>query len=333
MSPEQDLVSEVAAGIFLVRVPLPFALKIINCYVIREGGRWALVDCGYPTEEGVQAVRAGLRALGGSPRDLEAIFVTHHHPDHIGLAGLLQEESGAPVLLHALTRRIAETVMVTPDERWHRAYATMLRQHGVPEVEATWSVDEFINRRRIIRPLLEARAVQDGEVVELAGFTFRAIWTPGHADGHLCLLRESDGVLLSGDHLLPKITPNVSLFPEFRPDPLRDFLASLQKIAALPVTLGLPSHGRPFPQVHERIAALQRHHDARLARILEALNGQACTASEVSRRVFGELDSMDNRRFAVGEVLSHLEYLRAEGRVVRESSQGVYRYRAVAGGA
>jgi glyoxylase-like metal-dependent hydrolase (beta-lactamase superfamily II) len=159
--------------------------------------------------------------------------------------------------------------------------------------------------------------------------SYQAIWTPGHSDYHLCLLRE-DGLFIAGDHILPRITPNIGLYVLARPNPLRDYFDALTRVRDLPARLTLPGHGHPFTALAERADELCVHHEERSQMVLDLLVERpgGAHASDLADALFeGRLRNADDRRFALAETLAHLEYLRYEGRVDRATGpDGVIRY-------
>jgi glyoxylase-like metal-dependent hydrolase (beta-lactamase superfamily II) len=197
----------------------------------------------------------------------------------------------------------------TPD--WPDRIAAWFVRNGVPKPVA----DELIQQGHVYAPFIrfarDPRLLREGDRVDGWG----VIQLPGHADGHLGLLR--DGVLVAGDHLLPTITPAVGLYPESRPDPLGDYLASLGRTAQLGIRLALPGHGEPIRDPAARAQEIVAHHDRRLDETEAALDSRAQTGYEISLVVFGRLLSPTQRRFAVAETLSHLERLVACGRAAR----------------
>jgi glyoxylase-like metal-dependent hydrolase (beta-lactamase superfamily II) len=175
-------------------------------------------------------------------------------------------------------------------------------------------------RRAIHLPPREAVApLADGETLHLAGAAYQVIWTPGHADYHLCLLRE-DGLFIAGDHILPRITPNIGLYPNSRANPLRDYFASLARVRDLPARLVLPGHGHPFSDLAARVDELRLHHEERAAQTLALLAARpdGADAYTLASDLFGgRLRNADDHRFALAETLAHLEDLRAQGQVER----------------
>ncbi|MBO0777582.1 MAG: MBL fold metallo-hydrolase, partial [Ktedonobacteraceae bacterium] len=162
--------------------------------------------------------------------------------------------------------------------------------------------------------------VEDGDYLTLAGESYRVIWTPGHSDGLICLFRERDGVFLASDHILPRITPNIGLYSTHdRPNPLGDYLASLEKVSPLPASIVLPGHGEPLHDLAGRITELAAHHEERANRLLHMLTEKPQHAYALTEQMFGErLKNDEARRMATAEVLSHLEYLRLQGKLTQQ---------------
>jgi glyoxylase-like metal-dependent hydrolase (beta-lactamase superfamily II) len=206
------------------------------------------------------------------------------------------------------------------DPTWSEQLTDYLESHGLPpEVaaelrhEAT-AFGPFVRFARDPQPIREGDAVDGWEVLEL----------PGHADGHICLLR--DGVLVAGDHLLGAITPTVALYPLSRPDPLADYLASLERTIALAPRIAFPGHGDPVENPAGRAKEIIEHHHRRLDETAAALGPEPSTGYEVSVALFGDSLDASGRRFALAETLAHLEYLVHEGRVSRAGDGGTLAY-------
>jgi glyoxylase-like metal-dependent hydrolase (beta-lactamase superfamily II) len=266
------------------------------------------------TPEAEQALDRGIAGAGIKMGDLRRAFITHLHPDHMGLAGTL-ERAGVPVVMHR--PEIARAAMV-----WSKDHALIdlvyafFKRHGMPP-----DVDEGMRQAWIAmgRTVDDTRALipaNDGDVVDLAGRATRLRWTPGHTDGHAVLVDERDGILFAGDHVLPRITSNIGLYPQSRDDPLGDFLAALKKMRDLPVKRVLPAHGEPFDDLAGRLDELLAHHDARLDAVLAALGSRERTGYEVAHDLFKTLRSPHEERFALAETLAHLRYLERRDRVV-----------------
>ncbi len=325
---------EVAAGVWKITMPIPFPLRTVNVHALvgREG--WVLVDAGMGMPDSRAAFTAGLQRAGLSIDNLRTIVLTHHHPDHIGLSGELQEQSGATVYMHPIDEEGVQIIWTgTMPQRFGQVSQFFL-QHGLPPTELWFSkVDPEVMRNIIRVPPHEAfTMVEDGQYINLADERYRVIWTPGHSDGHICLFRERDGVFLVADHVLPRITPNVGLYSEHdRPNPLGDYLDSLAKVANLPASIVLPGHGEPFIDLAGRTAEIIEHHEVREKQILTLLDERPQHAYQLAEQLFGHrLKNNEARRMAVAETLSHLEYLRIHGQVEQHhTKEGLILYAAV----
>lgn len=313
---------EVARGVWKITLPIPFPLRTVNVYALVGHDGWVLVDAGMGTSHAREAFSAGLKRAGLDLADLRALVLTHHHPDHIGLSGELQEQSGVPVYMHPIDEKSLRIIENgTMSERF-RSVSTFFRQHGLEPTRLWYTQSDPQETRRMlwVPPHEAFTLVEDGAQLELAGQTYRVFWVPGHSDGQIALLREQDGVFLSADHVLPRITPNVGLYSTLdRPDPLDDYLNSLRKVEHLPASLVLPGHGEPFPDLARRVQEIMLHHDHRVQQILDLLAEQPRHAAWVTDQLFqGRLKNDEMRRMAMAEVLAHLEYMRVAGRVEQE---------------
>jgi glyoxylase-like metal-dependent hydrolase (beta-lactamase superfamily II) len=325
---------EVAPGIWKITLPIPFPLRTVNVYVLVGKDGWALVDAGIGMPDSRTAFWAELQHIGLELDQLHTIVLTHHHPDHIGLSGELQEQSGAAVYMHPIDEAGVQIIWSgTMPERFNTV-SHFFKRHGLPPTDFWFTqVDPEVMRTIIRVPPHEAfTLVEDGEEIDLAGERYRVIWTPGHSDGHICLFRERDGVFLAADHVLPRITPNVGLYSKRdRENPLGDYLNSLRKVANLPASIVLPGHGEPFSDLAGRTAEIIEHHRLRELEILTLLDGQPQHAYQIAEQLFGHRwKNSEARRMAVAETLSHLEYLRFAGQVKQHhTADGLILYAVV----
>jgi glyoxylase-like metal-dependent hydrolase (beta-lactamase superfamily II) len=292
---EQTFV-QLEAGIQRLTLPLPTGPKHVHCY-LADG---TLFDTGL-----------GLDRAPWESVEVARIAITHFHPDHVGGAAAAAHSTGAPVYQGGLDYAQCERVWGSDD--WPERMAAWFTRHGVPVPV----VDDLIVQGHAFAPFI--RYAIDPELVyegsELDGW--QVVELPGHADGHLGFLR--DGVLVAGDHLLQRISPAVGLYPESRPDPLGDYLASLERTIELAPRVVYPGHGDPVEDAAARARELIAHHRARLDETAGVLSGDDRSAYEVSLALFGENLSATQRRFAVAETLSHLERLVRDGRAARGS--------------
>jgi glyoxylase-like metal-dependent hydrolase (beta-lactamase superfamily II) len=315
--PEARLVSD---GIWKITVPIPFPLRTVNMHaLVADNGDWTIVDTGMGTPEARASFTDGLQTAGLRLEQLRAIVLTHHHPDHVGFSGELYEKTGAAVYMHPIDAEAIQIIWQgTMPQRYGRV-SRFLLQHGLPQSELWYNQVEPGTMRKLINvpPHDAITPVEDGDYLDLSCERYRVIWTPGHADGQICLYRERDGVFLSADHVLPRITPNIGLYsPYDRPNPLQDYIDSLRKVAPLPATIVLPGHGEPFPDLAVRVREIIEHHVQREQQLVDLIGDQPQHAYELTGKLFGDrLKSNEARRMAVAEVLAHLEYMRIKGRV------------------
>ena len=314
--------TQVADGIYQVQLPLPFALRIVNCYLLRDGDAWTIVDSGLNYPPGQAAWLAAFDALGIRFESIARIVLTHAHPDHYGMAGWLAGGSGAPVLLSPAEQAFAAYVW-GGGEPVIQAVAALFRTHGMPDDLTAAVCDQMAVLRPMTRPLAETTALAPGARLRIGGREFQAISTPGHSDGHLALYCAEERLLLCGDTVLTKITPNISLWPHGRPNPLADFLRTLDELGQIPVDLALPGHGPLITAFSRRLAELRAHHDERLLAV-ERATGAGATAFAICTTIFPtEQLSAHQIRFAMAETLAHLEYLVGVGRLERADGEPV----------
>ena len=297
---------ELPGGIRRLTFPLPLGVRHVHCYVLPGSDGWTLVDTGLGLPD---ASGRWERVLAELDAPISRILVTHFHPDHVGGGEDAQALTGATVLQGR--RDYEQCLRVWGSEDWSERLADYLRAHGLPQPVA----DELRQESRTFAPFIRfARDPQLlGEGDEVDGW--RVVELPGHADGHICLLR--DGVLVAGDHLLGVITPTVGLYPESRPDPLADYQASLQRTIELAPEVALPGHGDAVADPVTRAHEILEHHERRLDETTAALGPKARNAYEVSVALFGTSLDASGRRFALAETLAHLERLVQEGRAAR----------------
>ncbi|MGC8966725.1 MAG: MBL fold metallo-hydrolase [Thermus sp.] len=312
---------ELLPGLYLLPVPIPYPLKTVNLYLLKGKEEVILVDSALATRTARGTLELYLAELGLCFTDVNAVLLTHHHPDHYGLGGLF-EGLGARVYLHEEELSRGHRFWREP-EAFEAASWRLFLDHGTPE-EALLGIRETMAKtRERVHPPRNPLPLKDGEVLELSGKRLRVLWTPGHADGHAAFFLEEEGVLLAGDALLERVSPNVGLWAYTRANPLKDFFYSLRRLAELPAQVAYAGHFGPIPQVKRRAEELQAHHEARL-QALQSLLDHPQDAWSLSLKLFPQELDPAGRRFAFAETLAHLEYLRAEGRVGREGPP--YRY-------
>ncbi len=323
----------------LSRVALPVgvnAVETVNMHILADGDTVTLVDCGVwrpdLADGGLGAVEAGLEGAGYALRDVARIVITHAHIDHYGLAGRLMELTGAELTMHALTDLDCEKYR-HPDTARARRRDTYA-DHGVSETERTDLADHLTRWLPYLHSVVEAsRRLRGGEELVVGGDRWDVVHTPGHSLGHVCLWSPARRVLLSGDHLLPGITPPVSFERGFDADPLRSYLDSLRRISGLRPRLVYPGHGRPFGDVAGRIEAIMRNKVRRLHTIRRAIRDQPSSVTELADRLVAKAVLAHQRQLAISETLAHVAYLRWSGVVERRTRpDGVYEWYATGNG-
>ena len=327
--PAPGEVIAVAPGIAWLRMPLPFRLNHINLWLLDDGRGVTAVDTGV----GLEDTRALWERLFAGPlagRPLTRVVATHFHPDHMGNAGWLTERAQTDLWCTQGEWLYAQYARRARDAADAERYVEHYRRQGCG-AEALALIAQRGNPYPTLVPTVAPafRRIRDGDALEIGGRRWEVLTVLGHAPEHACLWCRELGVLISGDQVLPKITTNVSVWPE-QPaaNPLRLYLDSLERFRPMPPeTLVLPSHGLPFRGLHARLGALRDHHDARLAEALDAIV-EPRTAAEVVPTLFRRELDVHQLGFALGESLAHLRLLESDGRAVRVvGKDGVHRFR------
>lgn len=319
--PELGSTIEVAPDVRWVRLPLPFVLDHVNLWLLTDAEGSLLVDTGIGLDS-VKQAWSQLIPLIGASRPIRRILVTHCHPDHLGLAKWLSDDLGAEVL-------VTQGELLMAYAWWNQlpghdleSMLAFFARHGLDDDR----LDQLAAggpayRKRVPELPASYRRILDGEKLDIGGREWQVIVGHGHSPEHASLYCENIGVLISGDMVLPRITTNISVLaatPDA--DPLGLYLASLQRLKALPQdVLVLPSHGRPFRGLHARIGQLEAHHRERCRELLEACS-QPKSAAELLPVLFRRKLDAHQVMFAMGEAIAHLNYLEHARRVRKEES-------------
>jgi glyoxylase-like metal-dependent hydrolase (beta-lactamase superfamily II) len=327
--------TEVIPGIHWIKSPISLEESSpphINVYLIRGDNGYLLVDTGWNTDASFATLHNYLVKNGLSFGDISQIIITHIHPDHYGMAGRIKKLSGATLGMHHIEKDFIESRYVSMEALLQQT-DRLLIANGVPEREMVAMRDATVGLQHYVVVTPPDRLLRDGDTVSTGEFTFRVIWTPGHSSGHICLYEPEKKVLLSGDHILPKITPNISLNPQSIENPLGRYIKSLEEIKKLDIVMTLPGHDRPFTRTVPRIEEIIRHHGHRNEEILKAIEAGPRTAYQIAHKItwrdnsgWGDLPPF-HQRMAIFETLAHLEMMAAESRVDRLPREGIIYYR------
>jgi glyoxylase-like metal-dependent hydrolase (beta-lactamase superfamily II) len=296
---------------------LPYVLP----YLIRGGGETVLIDCGWNTDAAYAALEEGMKEAGSHPNDITKLVITHVHPDHYGMAGRLKRLSSCEVIIHEKDAEVINARYFAPRGLMEQMQKFMAL-NGVPMADAPTLSMGSMNMLDRVSPVPPDTSVKGSEVIKVGAFEFEIIWTPGHSPGHICLYEPNHKVLFTGDHILPTITPNVSIHAQTHGSPLGDYMRSLKLLEDLDVKYVLPAHEFDIKELKKRIVEIEEHHEMRLDEMVQCVDAGGSTAWEVAGRVkwaTGMLADFEPfmQRAAVGETLAHLEYLFELGRLAK----------------
>ncbi|MFE7165983.1 MBL fold metallo-hydrolase [Streptomyces sp. NPDC057616] len=343
-------VTDHGGGVRSVQVPIPDnPLGHTLVYVVDTDRGPVLVDTGWDDPDSWQTLAEGLAACGTSAGEIHGVVITHHHPDHHGLSGKVREASGAWIAMHAADTAIVRRTRDTRPGRWFSYMAAKLTAAGAPE-EHVAPLRDAAPRPALpgLSPALPDREIVPGELLDLPGRRLRAIWTPGHTPGHVCLHLEEEhpagrqgrlaghGRLFSGDHLLPEITPHIGLYEDpddaTVTDPLGDYLDSLERVGRLAPAEVLPAHQHTFSDAAARVRELLDHHEERLTGLL-ALLVEPLTPWQLAERMEWNRPwahiPYGSRNIAVSEAEAHLRRLVELGRAEAVAGSDPVAYLAV----
>ena len=324
---------EVAPGIFQLKTIIPNnPLGYVLPYLITGTNGHTIVDTGWNCDPAFDDLKKGLRELRVNFLDIKTIVLTHLHPDHFGLTNRIKERSGAEVILHEKEAALVGTRFSQGRDKMWFGVADWLKANGVGDDELA-QMEKFATRHygTMTFPPTADRTAKTGEMLLLGDRSFEVIWTPGHTPGHLCLYQPEEKILITGDTILPTISPNISLHPHTPGNPLGEFIQSLHKLEQLPADLVLPAHERIIENLAVRARELIAHHEERLGEMIAAIDDGEPTPYEVASQVKWNVGSWEQmnvwlRRFALSETLAHLEYARLDGRLTRRIDNGVVRF-------
>lgn len=317
-----SLIEEIAENFYSVTLPMPFRLRHVHVYVIVHKNRVALFDTGLNTQETYEELGKTLAAVGRSIDDIQNIFITHYHVDHCGMAGRIQTQSGASVGMSDIDERFL--IMNSRDDVFKSRIRPFYLRHGL----AGETID-FLDQlregfiKKTMSPFRVDFHLRPHSQQTFGNRTFQVIPAPGHTRGQVCFYFPDERILLSGDHVLPEITPNLG--PDlFHPDffPLESFLGALEDIKDMAVDNVYPAHGEPFKDLRGRIEEIKEHHRDRKSLVTDAIAQGNDTALLVSLAIFGSDLPVFDQFLALNESYVHIMQLVKEGLVCTEDRDG-----------
>ncbi|WEK55314.1 MAG: MBL fold metallo-hydrolase [Candidatus Cohnella colombiensis] len=320
---DHSRVNRLQNGWIQVKVPLPFALKWVNAYLVPSSEGWTVIDPGLRTEETTTYWTEILREFKICATDIKQIVLTHHHPDHYGMAGWFQElADGAPVYMSQVARDAAMRLW-DEQETFSDELTEAFLQHGMDPSLKGDMLEHMRSFRERVSPHPElVNFIAVGSTIQMGDISWLAIGGEGHAPGHLSFYDSSSKQLICGDQVLPDISPNIGWMPGGDPNPLRAFLASLNNMSSLDVSTAYPGHRDPFTSFQSRIEQLLEHHEQRLVKMIELMGDDTVTAFELCERLFSNRlgSNAHQLRFALAETIAHLIELEQRKLIVREQA-------------
>jgi glyoxylase-like metal-dependent hydrolase (beta-lactamase superfamily II) len=320
-------------GIHCLAIPTPFAVGRVNCYLI-EDDPLTLIDCGPNSGKALDELERALAGHGRRIEDLERIFVTHQHIDHLGLVGILARRSEAEVVVLDLLAPVIEEFGADAERDDELAEALMLR-HGIPR-------DVVVALRSLSRSFRGwggsakvTRTVRDGEALEWAGRTMTVLHRPGHSPSDTLLWDRERALVIGGDHLIKHISSNPLISRPLggksgepgggRPRALMIYLGSLRETREMPLDVVLPGHGEPVTGHAQLIDERFEMHERRAARILELISERPRSAYELAQEMWGNV-AVTQAYLTLSEVLGHVDLLIDRGQVSERELGGVIRF-------
>ncbi|WP_322907939.1 MBL fold metallo-hydrolase [Paenibacillus campi] len=308
-----------------VKIAMSYPLRWVNSYLIGGQAGWSVVDPGPRTLDNELAWEQVLQELDIPWSALQAVVLTHHHPDHSGLAGWFQERTGVPVWIS----EIAWSEFMRSWGAGNTAAADLVElfgSHGMPD-EITGQLPEHLHSFVLqITPPPVPSFIAPGQSLMMGGRSWQTIETSGHAAGHVSFYEPEHKLMLCGDAVLPQISPNISLVPHSDPQPLASYLHGLRILGTYAVEQALPGHRRPFVGFGERTSKLLEHHAERLSAMLQRLEEQPRTGYDICMSIFNSKLTLHQLRFAMSETLAHLVELERTGHAVTSRRDGIVYY-------
>ncbi len=328
-APEQGVPFELRDWLYWTRLPLPFALNHVNIWALKGSKGWCFIDFGI-NRPVVQEMWTTLRK-GIFKGPIEALIATHFHPDHVGNAGWLYDQLSEkpPFYMSQIEFLFTRMISLDSDEIYRERFEKYYGAMGLaPDIIAEQMEMGNAYARNVTPAPMPFNRLSAGQIIRFADRDWRVMIGEGHAPEHVSLYCAAENILIVGDQILPKITPNISIWPhETSANNLKAFFKTLPQFKELPEdVLVLPSHGIPFTGLHQRINELYHHHDERLQHILDFCD-HPVNGAEVMASLFPITLDKHQIFFAAGETIAHLNYLTEKGDLHRSKNErGVFFY-------
>ena len=331
------MTTQILNGVYQLKVPIPNSpLQATNIYLLQGDKSFTLIDTGWDSKTAFNSLNRQLAEVGVGFRDISQIIVTHAHLDHYGLTEKIKQVSDAKILMHQAEGVVLRSRYAV-DKKFLDEVVIWFRLNGVPErmLAAVHGPIRGFGENATVQPDV---LLNGDETIASGDFNLKVIWTPGHSPGHICLYEPVRKILFSGDHVLPSITPNVSLPPNAISNPLGDYLKSLLTVQKLAVELILPGHEDVFRNLSNRVDEIIHHHEKRSAEILEAMKHTEMTAYQVANLVTwmpeqGGVKHDDlapiAKLAAVSETLAHLKVMSVEKKVITSDHDDIVYYKDI----
>jgi len=315
-------------NIHRIRLPVPFFVNHIYIHLIEnyETSSLILIDCGPATDDAFIILEKYIQSIGYSMDNLEACIVTHSHYEHYGMLERIKQNYEIKILAHPAMVKFAS---IDFNEILSSVYELFIT-NGMPKV----SVEKFLSLYQSIMkenpiPLIDEVISHRDSI--LRNLEWQIIWTPGHAEDHLCIYNENTKVMFTGDHVISKVTPQIGLtYSVQSKNPLKVYQQSLQELLNYDIKVSYPGHNNPIENTHERIIEILKHHKSRENWILKTLDSKKLTAFEIGSKIFGETATIGHYIISCTETIAHLRSLKTNGKVNEILKDGIYYYEKVA---
>ncbi|WP_026895000.1 MBL fold metallo-hydrolase [Clostridiisalibacter paucivorans] len=315
---------KILSNLYRIEVPLPNnPLKVLNSYVILGTDRNLIIDTGFNRKECKNAIEEGLNKLKIDLNNTD-FFITHLHADHSGLVTQLATEN-SKIYCSKYDGNIIN--LSTGNTQWSD-YRKFAQTTGFSEDELEILATKHPGFKYNTSEKIDFCYIEDGDIIDIGEYSFRCLHTPGHTKGHMCLYEKSKKILISGDHILGDITPNISLWSD-EYNPLGNYINSLDMVYDMDIDIVLPGHRSILKDHRKRIDELKGHHRQRLDEVIDILEDKEMIGYEVASNMHWDMTYENfeefpapQKWFAVGEAIAHLKYLEEKGDINRKIVDG-----------